>query len=160
MFYSLTIEDVATGADADTFTTMLALKAANTTGHRGKLRRLVVGPSDDTPADLNLSVQVNKTGNTANGTGTDNVASANLPKADPAQRNSIMTGYYSYDTEPTTYDTEAPWRMDFNRRGGLIENWTHEEAPSWGPDETLGILLAPRTAAAARVTITLIWEEF
>ncbi len=160
MIYSLTVEDVATGVAADTFTTLLALKAAETSGHRGRLLKLCVGPSDNTPADINLSVKVNKTNNTANGAGSSNVASAAIPKTDPAQRNSIMTGYYGYSGEPTTYDTQAPWNMDFNRRGGLIENWDEREAPSWGPNETLGILLAPRTAAAARVTITLIWEEF
>ena len=160
MIYSLTVEDVATDSAADTFKTLLALKAANTAGHRGRLLQLCVGPSDDTPADLNLAVRVNKTDNAGNGTGATSVASANIPKADPNQRDSIMTGYRGYATEPTTYDTEAPWKFDLNRRGGLIQNWDDREAPTWGPSETLGILLAPRTAAAANVTITVVWEEF
>jgi len=157
MIYYFTIDDAVTGAVADDYTTMIGLKAVNTVGHRGRLLQLIIGPADDTPQDLNLGVRVNKTDNTADGTATS-VASANIPKADDHARNSIMTAYHTYTVEPTTYGTYPLYQTNINRRGGIIQTWDRD-GPTWGPNETLGILLAPRTAAAARVSITLVWEE-
>jgi hypothetical protein len=42
----------------------------------------------------------------------------------------------------------------------LIQEWIPEEAPVINRDQLLGILVAPRTAAAVNVTITAEFEEF
>lgn len=159
MIYSLTVEDVATGAVADTYTTLLALVAGSTTGHRGRLLQLIVGPSDNTPQDLNAGVRVSKTNQDTAGTPGSTVSAANIPKH-PNERVSTMTGARAYSVEPTTYETYPAFQADMNRRGGMMQAWTREEAPQWGPSETLGILFAPRTDAVARVSATIIWEEW
>jgi hypothetical protein len=159
VIYSLTAEDVDTGAVADTFTTMLALIAGATAGHRGRLLQLTVTPAGNAPADLNIACQVNKTDQTTAGTPGATTTSANIPRGDPAQRDSIMSGADEYSVEPTNYDTKASWAADFNLRGGLDHAWAPGEGPAWGPSETLGIRLAPRTAAAHAVTVAVLWEE-
>ena len=138
---------------------LLGLVAGSTDGHRGRLLQLIVGPADDTPADLNVAIRVNVTNQDTAGTPGTSVTAANIPKADPNQRDSVMTGVRNYSAEPTTYETYSRWQSEFNRRGALMMAWTRDEAPQWGPSKTLGILCAPRSANAASLTITVIWEE-
>lgn len=157
MRFAITAEDVATGAVADTFTTLIGLKAANTAGYRARLRSLSVGVSGDAPADRNVAVKIARTDNSGDGTNT-----AQTPvKLDAASRASIMTGGVDYTAEPTTYESTPLWAFDFNLRGGVLDKaWDAEDAPVWGPDQTLGILAAPRTANAESLTITAEFEEF
>lgn len=164
MLYTLTAQDVATGAVADTFKSMLALLAAATAGHRGRLLKLDIGPSSDAAADRNFGVRVARSNRTTDGTDTT-VTSANLGKCDPHSRDSIMTGGRDYTVEPTTLETEDLWAGDFNGRGGLLQVWDKDEAPSWGDRATgngqsLLVLMAPRTDAADSFTITVTWEEY
>ena len=161
MIYQFSFSNMATGADEDTFRTMVGIIAGATAGHRGRLLSLDVGLADNTPQDLNMAVRVNTTNQDTAGTPSDTVASANIRKADPNQRDSVMSIGRLYSVaEPTTYDTYVPWEEDMNRRGGMMKVWTLEEAPTWGPDQTLGILIAPRTDAAAQVTISGTFEEY
>ena len=154
--YSVALNNWASGAVADTFATAIGLKAADTTGHRGRLRSLFVGPADDAPVDLNVCVKINRADNSIDGTST-----AETPaKRDSLSIASVMTGGVNYTVEPTVYETNELWAADFNRRGGILKEWSPEDAPSWGPDQTLGILAAPRTASAATLTITIEWEEY
>lgn len=159
MRYKVVASDVVSGAVADTFKTLMALIVANTAGHRLRLRSLSVGPSDDTPLDLPVAVRVNRTNNAAAGTVGSSQTTAQVAKTDPDSRDALSTVGLSYSAEPTTYEAYPQFQMDFNLRGGFIKEWSAEDAPRAKQNQTLGILVAPRTAAAVRVTISAEFED-
>lgn len=159
MRYRLTFNDVALSSSADTFRTLLGIIAANTAGYRGRLYAFAIGPSDDTPVDENACVRVNRTGNSTAGT----PASSPTPaKTDPNSRASIMTAGRDYASgEPTTYETEPLINVDFNLRAGFA--WKEADPDKmikFGPNQTLGLLAAPRVAAARKVSGWLEYEEY
>ena len=162
MFYSLTFNDVATGAAADTFKTLAALIAADTAGHRCRLRALNVGPADDGPSDLNVELKIARIADvSAGGAGTTTaVTAANMGRPESVQRDGVITGGRNYTVEPTAYETEPLWTHGMNIRGGFFKEWGVEEAPVLETDQILGLLAAPRSAAAIRLSGTLIYEEF
>jgi hypothetical protein len=160
MRYVLPFSDLATGASADTFKTLVALVLANTAGHRFRVRALSVGPSDDAPDDKNVAVRLARTDNTGAATGGSAVTAANIPKKDSLSRDTVATAVRGPTAEPTTYETEPVYQMDFNIRGGLLKEWSDIDAPIVNRNQTLGLLAAPRAAAAVRLSGSIEIEEF
>jgi hypothetical protein len=160
MIYQFSFEDQATSSSVDTWKTMAGIIAGAAAGHRGRLLSLDVGFADNTPPDLNIAVRVCKTNQDTAGTATDTIAAGSVQKADPNQRDSVMSIGRLYSVEPTTYDNYKPWQMGVNCRGGLMKTWTLDEALSWGPNQTLGILMAPRAAGVMQVTFSGTFEEW
>lgn len=153
--YSAVLSNLASGSSADTFKTLLSLKAGSTTGHRGRLISLEIGPADDSPQDLNGAIRINRADQTTDGTST-----AQTPaKLDPSAEASVMTGGVNHTAEPTTYETVPLWEVGFNTRGSFFKEWLEADAPRWGPDETLGLLIAPRSNNQITVSATVVWEE-
>jgi len=163
MRFVLPIQNLDTGAVADTYVTLAALIAADTAGHRCRLRAICVGPSDDAPDDKNCSVQVIRIADVSAGTaGTKtNVTAAAMPRPDSGQRDGVITGGLDYTVEPTTYETYPLWQMDFNIRSGFLKEWPDvDAAPQISRDQLLGFRFAPRAAAAVTVSGTIEFEEF
>ena len=158
MHYSVTAESIATGAVANTFTTLLGIIAANTAGYRGRLRKLKVTPSGEAAQDVNVLVRLSKTNNA--GAGTCTACTTSIKPKDANSRDSIMTGGKNYTVEPTTVDTPHFSLVAINGRGGWAESWDVTDAPCWGKNETLIVQCAPGTAAAVKVSITAEWEEY
>lgn len=158
--YKVVANDIATAAVADTFRTILALIVANTTGHRLRLRSLTIACSDGTPQDQQIAVRVNRTSNAGAGTPATSLATTDIPKVDSTSRAPLSTAGIDYSGgEPTTYETNPLFQTEFNDRGGFSKEWTPEDAPRANQNQTLGILCAPRAAAASRVTITAEFED-
>ena len=162
MRYVLTFTDVATGAVADTYKTLAALLAADVAGNQCRLLALNIGPSDDAPADVNVGIQIKRIADiSAGGAGTKTaVSAANMGRPYVDTRDGVITGGRNYTVEPTAYETEPLFAMDFNLRGGFFKEWTAESAPVIKQDMLLGLLAAPRTAAAAKLSGSLEYEEF
>lgn len=161
--YKLPFEDMPTGAVADTFTTLATLIAADTAGYRFRIRSLQVGPADDTPTDANGSVRLHRVADvSAGGVGSsaDTVAGSVMPKVDPSSRDAVISGARAHSSEPTTYETEPLWQMDFNVRGGFIKEWSAEDAPICGRDMLIGLTAAPRAGVAIRLSGTIEFEEY
>lgn len=150
-------EEMATGSSVGTFKTMLGIKMANTTGHRARLRALNVGPGGEGAQDINLTLRVSKTNNSTDGTST----AVTAKKKDPGSvaSNAAAIGK-NYSVEPTTVNSQHDYGNGFNSRATHIKEWSKEEAPVFGPNETLVVQMAPGAAAAVKVTITAEWEEF
>lgn len=163
MKFSVTFDDVATGAVADTFKTICALRAADTAGHRCRLLKLVVGPSEAGAQDLNIALQLKRVDDvSAGGAGTPD-STPTPAKADSLSRAAVITAGVDYITggvEPTVYGTSPLWQGDMNLRNTIIETWTPEEAPVINSDQLLGLLAAPRTAAARSISGSMEFEEF
>jgi len=162
MKYSVNFDDVPTGAVADTFNTLAALVAADTAGYRCRLLKLVVGPSDDAPADLNVGLQLKRVDDVSGGgAGTGNSNPTPVP-LDSLSRAAVITAGEDYVTggvEPTVYGNPL-WQAEMNRRNTIIQEWAPEDAPVINRDQLFGLLAAPRTAAAARLSGCLEFEEF
>ena len=58
------------------------------------------------------------------------------------------------------YETEPLWKGEINAHGGAIKFWSEEDAPEIGLDALLGLLAAPRTAAAVKLSGTLTYETW
>ncbi len=160
MRYKLSFSNIASGAVADTFKTIAAIIAAATVGHRARLLSLQIGPAGDTPTDVAVAVKLNRTNQATAGTCTA-VTAANMAKADKLSLDCLMSGGRNYTVEPTTYDTEAPFQLDFNLRGGFLKEWVDpNQMICWGPSQTFGLLIAPRTAVAVEVSGTLEFEIY
>lgn len=160
MRYSIPFSDLATGSSANAFVTLVAVILANTAGHRFRVRALAVGPADDAPDDKNVSVKLARTNNAGAASGGTAVTSANIPKKDSGSRDTIASAHLAPSGEPTTYETNAVYQMDFNLRGGLMKEWNEIDAPIVNSNQTLGLLAAPRAASAARLSGTIEIEEF
>ena len=159
MKFTVNFDDVATGAVADTFSkTIAALRAAATTGYRCRLRALQIGPSDAAPADLNVGLQLQRIDDVSGG-GVGTLTAATPVKKDSLSRAAVITGGVNYSAEPTVYG-DPLWQIDINRRTGFIKEWLPEDAPVINEDQLLGLLAAPRTAAAANLSGSLEFEEF
>ena len=162
MFFTVDFDDVATSGTINTFKTMAALVAADTAGYRCRLRKLCVGPADDAPADLNVALQLQRVDDvSAGGAGTADSTRTPVPH-DSLSRLAVITAGEDYVTggvEPTPYGNPL-WQIELNRRNSLIVEWGEEEAPVINRDQLLGLLAAPRTAAAANLSGSLTFEEF
>lgn len=160
--YFLNSGDVATGATADTFTTLLALIVPDTAGYRCRLRRLKVTPASANPVDDNCRIQVKRIADVSAGTaGTKTaVAGSAIAKQDTDAADSVVSGGVSYTVEPTTYETRPIFEAGFNMRGGLDHRWTAEEAPMFLRDQLCGILGANQDNAALDLNILVEFETY
>lgn len=153
-----TAEDVATSASADTYITILGLLLADTIGFRARLRKLSVGCADGTPVDKALAIQVKRVDDvSAGGAGTATALTEDAKWSDPHTPN--VAASKTYTVEPTTYG-QPLWHIELNARGSIVMAWDAEDAPVIERDQLLGILVAPRDAAARQVSVHAEWEEF
>lgn len=157
--YSVYIPGITTGSSANTFITVAGLKMANTVGHRCWLTRLVIGGAGAAVQDVQVSVKIDRTGNTTDGTST----SVNVNTIVKADANDIASRVNAigknYSVEPTTYDGTAGFGGSFNSRGTLVLEWAPRLGPLWGINQTLGILAAPGAATATSLNLHLEWFE-
>lgn len=155
--FSLKCDSLVTGASANTYTTLLGLKFAATTGHRGSLRRLVIGGANVAVQDVQVAFKIDRTNIATDGTAT--TALTSITKGDPLSIASrVAAAGKNYSAEPTTYDGLLGFGGSFNSRGGLVLEWGAGELV-WGSGQTLGILAAPGAATATTVAISLEWDE-
>lgn len=157
--YSVWVPAIATGASANAFITLLGLKMANTAGHICYLRRLVVAGGGAAAQDINVSIKLDRTDNTGDGTSTsvnvNTILSANSLQI-ASRVNAIGK---NYSGEPTTYSGGIGFGGALNSRGILILEWPRLDGPQWGKNQTLGILGAPGAATATNLNISVEWEE-
>jgi hypothetical protein len=66
----------------------------------------------------------------------------------------------SYAAEPTAYATYPPFTLGVHTQGGFIKEWDEDSAPALDGGNVLGILIAPRAAAAVRVSGTMEFETY
>jgi len=159
MLYTLEVNNSASGASADTFKTMLAARAADTAGYRFRLRAVAVGCAEDSPVDLPIAVVVQRVDDVSGGSaGTAGSAETPAP-VDSLSRASVIAGGSAYSAEPSTYG-DPLFAVDFNARSALIKEWAPEDAPVANRDQLIGLLVAPRTAAARTITASMLIEEF
>ena len=153
--------NVASGASADTYTTIASVIAAAGTSYIGRVRAINVGPDDDAPADLNISVKLNRIVDvSAGGAGTATaVTAANMNRQISYTADGILTGAHTYSVEPTAYATNPIFTTSFNLRGGFFKEWGVDDAPWIWNDQLIAVLIAPRTAAAATTSGTITYEE-
>ena len=158
--YVLDFAGVATGATADTYKTIAALIAADTLGHRARLRKLTITPASANPVDEVCSVQIKRIADVSGGTpGTKTaVAAASISKADPETIDSLVSGGINYTVEPTTYETRALWQASFNMRAGLLKTWNEDDGPMICRDQLLGLLAAPEDNSALDLNGSLEFE--
>jgi|GEM_PF-2349561 len=157
--YHCKVEGIVTGAVANTFTTLLGLKFADTLGHRAKLRKLVIGGGGGAPQDLQVSLRLRKTDITADGTSTA-VNVNTIGKADPtAVASNVAAIGKTYTVEPTTMGTDTLGGAAMNTRGGVVLEWPGDDAPTWGRKECLCLEGAPGEAVAAKLEVYACWEE-
>ena len=160
--FSLTAIDVATPAVVETYETAIALKYADTAGHRGRVRAITIAPGNAyTPRDTGVSVKLTRSSNAGDGTAANDIL-ADIVKKDPASiASNVAAAGSEYSAEPTTY--EKPIFVDtFNDRGSLRKEW-HDpaEMPVWGKNQSLGILTTIDVAGiAVQLVITVEWDEF
>lgn len=160
MRYALKVGGLATGATANAFITLLGLKFANTTGHRGRLRKLVIGGGGGAPQDVQVSLLLQRTNNAADGTSTA-VNANTIGKADPAQIASNVAAIgKNYSAEPTTFETQTLGVGSLNARGTICLEWGPDDAPRWGPNQTLCLLAAPGAATATNLEVAAEWDEY
>lgn len=158
MKFSVNADNVATGAVADTYKTLLAIVAANTAGYRARLLKLVVGPADDAPADLNVSLQLKRV-DAVSGGGAGTATAVTPVPMDSLSRAAVITSGKNHTVEPTTYGNPV-WQGDMHCYNSLIQEWAPEDAPVINKDQLLGLLAAPRTAAARTLSVWMEFEEF
>lgn len=157
--YSVTVDQVATGAVANTFAGLVGIKLANTTGHRARLRRLFVGGASGAAQDLQVSIKVQRTNNTTDGTSTA-VNVNTIGSERPSSVASVVTAIgETYTVEPTTYENGVVAGGSFNTRGGLLLEWGPGEGPEWGINQTLVVRGAPGSASAANLLVEADWDE-
>ena len=159
MRYSVNFNNVSTGAVADTYKTLLALVAADTAGYRFRLRSINLGPGDDAPQDLNVSIKLGRVEDVSAGGAGTGTAATPLPK-DSLSRAAVITAKTNCTVEPTTYGAVAAFELDLNRRNSFVKEWSSEDAPVFNRDQLAGLLGAPRTAAAAVLSGSMEFEEF
>ena len=159
--YTLPFSNVDTGATADTYKTIAAIIAGATAGHKARLRRLVITPADDSPADANVNVRINRIDDVSAGSAgtTTAVSAANMARPISDQRDGVITGGRNYTAEPTAYVTEPVWQASFNSRGGLTYEWGLDDAPVINNDQLLGLLASPTASAARTLSGSLTFEE-
>jgi len=163
MRFTVSFEDLATSASADTFITLAALICADTAGLRARLRKLTISFADDTPQNANAAFQIKRIADVSAGTaGTagTTIGTSSVPKVDDQSADSPASAKLAYSAEPTTYETYPLWRGEGNALGGVIREWGERDAPTIQRDQHLGLLAAPRAASALRISGTLEFEQF
>ncbi len=159
MKFTVNFDDIPTGAVINTFKTIAALIAADTVGHRCRLISLTAGPSEDSPKDLNVALQLKRIDSVSGGTAGTAGGTPTPAKKDSLSRAAVITAKTNYSAEPTTYG-DVLWQADMNRRNTICKEWSPEDAPVITRNQHLGLLAAPRTAAATSLSGSLEFEEF
>lgn len=153
--YSVTAYDVPTGAVVDTFVSLMGIKAADTAGHIARLCSISVGGGGQAAQDLQCSLRLARTDNTADGTGTAVVPT----KHDPNSPASNLTAKETYTVEPTALESTYLWEDGFNARGTIIKEWAAGKGPLWGKNQTLVLQATPGDTTAITLDITMEYEE-
>lgn len=157
--YRASFSDIPISSSADTLITVLGIRLPNTTGQKVELRELIIGPSDDSPADANLYVRVNTSDGTGDGTFGTSIAAANVVKCDPDGTDCPCTVHIQASAEPTTYNTYPAFEVGLNTRGSFGFQFPKGMAPVASADETLGILVGQRGSGTAyRVSGSVCFE--
>jgi len=155
--------DIVIAAAKDTYVTCIGIIVPATQGYGARLRGFTVGMADETAQDIQMSVKINRIDDVSAGSaGTPGttIAAANLARPYSYQGNGLLTVGVNYvGAEPSTYNTNANFLMDFNSRGGYSHYFQEYDAPFVGEDQILALLVAPRVATAAQVSGTIIFEE-
>jgi hypothetical protein len=154
--FTVSFRNVLGDATGDADTTIAAIIAADTAGHRCRIREIALGFSDDAPADLNMGVSLQRTDNTTAGTA---VGSPTPEPLDSDSLAAIITAGVDYTDEPTTYG-DPLWAIELHRQNSLIKEWSQEDAPICSRNETVGLVTTPRTSAAASMSGHIVFEEF
>lgn len=158
--FSTTVDEIATANGAKVFTGLLGLKMADTEGHVGRLRRIIIAGAAAAPQDEQVTVRGRITNNTADGTSTA-VNVNTIHKHDPLGVASLMAAIgKTYTVEATAKTTELIGIGGLNARGVLIRDFTQDKhPPKWGRKQTLIIEGAPGQAVAVSLSVTVEWEE-
>lgn len=154
--HSATAYDVPTGAVVDTFKTLMSLKAANTTGHRARLRSLNVAGAGGAAQDIQATLRLLRSDNTGDGTAT----SVTPTKKDPDSLAANLTAAKAHSAEPTTMESTYIWEGALNARGTLIKEWGEDDAPIIAKNTALNLQGTPGTTTAVTLNITMEWEEY
>jgi len=158
MIYTVPFEEVVTSAVINTYKTIAAIVAGDTAGYRARLRELTLGCSDDSPADRALSVLLKRIDDLSGGGAGTTTAVTPVPR-DSLGRAAVITAAKNYTDEPTVYGNQL-WELELNLRISLFHEWPQDLAPIVNRDQLLGLLCAPRTANAATLSGSLVFEEF
>lgn len=138
------------------YKTVLGIKFANTTGHRGRLRSCLIYHYNETPADDMLMPLIVVTNNATDGT-SSSVTAAKYDENSVASLAAAIGG--NYTVEPTTIQTPHKFEAGFNIRGTFLKEWAPGEGIEWGPNQTL-LLQLIRNVADRTCRAILEWEEF
>lgn len=153
------VEGIATGAVANTFKTVLALKLADTLGHVATLRKLIIGGGGGAPLDKQVSLRLRKTNLDGDGTSTP-VNVNTIGKSRETQIASRIAAIgKNFTVEPTTMGTETYGGGAINDRGGLVLELPGDDGVTWGKGETLCLEAAPGEATAVNLEVYACWEE-
>ena len=157
--YSLGVQ-VVTGAAANTFITLLGLKLANTAGHRGRLKRLIIGGAGEAAKDVNVSIKIRRTDNSADGTSTAVNVNTIASKVSEQIASIVNAAGKNYSAEPTAKENGELARFSLNGRSTVILGPADfGTEPRWGKNQTLCIEGAPGEASAVTLDVGLEWEE-
>ena len=162
MKYSYEFDDIPTGPTADLLKTFMQIIVADTAGLRCRIRSVALGPADNTASDENVVVKLKRINDvSAGGAGTagTTISVANVIKKDRLIGDSPASVKLNYSSEPTTYEASG-WTIGVNGRGGFIKEWSEEDAPVIGQDQAIGLLVAPRSTIAVRLSGSIEWESF
>lgn len=157
--FTVKVTGISTGASAGSYITILGLKLANTTGHRARLRRLVIGGGGGAAQDIQVDVKFDRTDNTGDGTSTSVATTTILAHDQLGVASNIAAIGKNYSAEPTTYAGDAGAGGSFNSRGTLVLEWASGQGPGWGLNQTLGLLATPGANTATTLSVDLTWEE-
>ena len=146
-------DGIATGAVVGTWTSLLGLKAG--AAERGRVRRLRVSCGGEAPQDVQVSVRLIRTDNSADGTATAQTP-AEKDSQGPA---SAMDGKHTYTVEPTALESTPVFVGSLNARGVLDVVWPDEDAPVFGPSQTMLLQATPGTAVAVKCDCLLEYDE-
>lgn len=157
--FSINIPSISTGATANAFITIAGLKLANTAGHRAKLRKLMIGGSGGAAQDIQVNFKIDRTDNSADGTSTAVATTLIFAHDQDGGASNMAAIGKNYSGEPTTYAGDTGSGGAVNSRGSVLLEWPSGQGPSWGKNQTLGILAAPGANTATTLALMLEWEE-
>lgn len=164
MRYALPFDDVETDAIADNLRTLALLTCADTAGSRVQLTGFTIGPAGDAPSDATLLIELKRIGSVtagSAGTAASSFTASAMPKSDSEAPDSPATGGVDYSAaEPTAYEASPLFVVGVNTRSWFSHAWGVGEGPVVGRDQAIGLLVAPRAAAAQRVSGVLEFEAF
>ena len=156
MHFAATVYNAATGSVVGTFLGILGIKAANTTGHRARLRSLVVGGAAGAAQDIQVALRLVRSNNTSDGTKTD----VTVTKKDADSLAANLTAAGPYTANPTTLESTFVWEGSINGRGVLVMEWSDDDAPVVQKNQTLLLQGSPGITTAVTLAATMEFEEF